>query len=852
MLDIYPQNVTFKEAFTKLDTTRMSTKILYDMVIPKDSFVKFTGINDSACAVADRWKYMYAWLQFAHLKACNMPDLQTISGIISADIAQNKIPFGLINLKCNLIKTNAFADNLLSYHDDYFWDGSNQSETPYTEGRSFIASTLTENVKSLSPSFFLDESLFFTETDEQIQTLSIDFDDGNGYVTLYPDDEYAVEYSSYGEKIIKIEAHSNNNVYFCKTTINIEPTPPSYVPSNSIIPVSATYQDTTYYGSYKIWYGCNNNGTLKKPLIFVEGFDPLNVNRLDDSTLYNIANQDSLIEKLNSKGYDVIMLDFASGGAKIQANAMVLRELINIINQQKTEPNELVIVGASMGGLVARYALAYMEHNNENHQTRLYVSFDTPHQGAYFPLSSQYLIKQLDEIHFYLWLLGIPLWYDIQVQRYKIDCDAAKQMLVYHYSATDNNKAYPHQLRLDFQNELNSLTTTGYPQQCRKIAISEGSGNGTIQDGHEIEKPYIDINTLVNQYKITLKMDPLPNNELDTILKLNINIIYKNSITKFSSLDNINIVVDNTKPYDSAPGGNYSIIKPLIDGLNSALGLGLNYEGKECFVPTMSALDINSSNILTYDIRSNITNHNDAAEIIDHNITTFDAIYAEGKNNQHINDGITEKMATWLISQIDKNFVYIQNAQYSAKVIQYEANQSLFAGSNVTSGTQGDVIIKDNSNVTFAAGESVVLSSGFSVKAGSSFHAYIKDYSCQVASQMNMMVKSSLHKNSNITINESNNKLTNNPSPPIAELKQDRIKVTPNPTDGEFNISIDQPDCQNVTIQLFNIMGSLVYSDIADVGLVKRIYINKQPKGIYLLKIINTNGQIMTKKIIKK
>jgi len=276
LLNIYSQTVTYKEAFSKLDTTRMSTKILYDLVVPKDSFVEFTGSNDTAYAVADKWKYMYAWLQFAHVKACNMPDLQTVSGIISADIAQNKIPIGVINLKYNLIKSNAFADNLLSYHDDYFWDGSNLSETPYTQNRSFMASVLIDTLKSLSQTFVLDENLFFTETGEQIQTLSIDFDDGNGYVTLYPGDEYGVEYSSYGEKIIKIEVHSNNNVYFCKTTIDVEPAPPLYVPSNSIKYVRATYQGETYSGKYDISYGCNNNGQLKKPVIFVEGFDPLN------------------------------------------------------------------------------------------------------------------------------------------------------------------------------------------------------------------------------------------------------------------------------------------------------------------------------------------------------------------------------------------------------------------------------------------------------------------------------------------------------------------------------------------------------------------------------------------------
>jgi hypothetical protein len=47
-------------------------------------------------------------------------------------------------------------------------------------------------------------------------------------------------------------------------------------------------------------------------------------------------------------------------------------------------------------------------------------------------------------------------------------------------------------------------------------------------------------------------------------------------------------------------------------------------------------------------------------------------------------------------------------------------------------------------------------------------------------------------------------------------------------------------------------MGSLVYNDNAGIGQIKKIHINNQPVGIYLLKITDDNGQITTRKIIKK
>jgi hypothetical protein len=837
----------------------MSTRILYDLVIPKDSFDEFTGLNDTACATVNKWELMYAWLQFAHLKACNMPNLQAVSGIISNHIAQSKVPIGVINLKYNLIKEYAFEENLLDYYDEYFWDGSNLSELPYTEGRNFMASVLINKVQSLSHTFILDENLFFTETGEQIQYLNIDFDDGNGDVMLYPNDEYNVTYSSYGEKIIRVEAHFVNGVYSCKTNLDVEPQPPSQTPSSSILHVDTTYLGQPYSGNYKIYYGCNNGEQIKKPLIFVEGFDPLNTNRIDNpdtiSDLYHIANQNRLVGQLRNRGYDVIILDFANGGAKIQANAMVLMALINTINQQITTSNELVIVGASMGGLVARYALAYMEQHNKDHKTRLYVSFDTPQQGAYYPLSAQYLLHQLDISSFFFWLYGINIKYGNLPDL--MECDAAKQMLVYHYSATNNLKANPHQLRLDFISDLNALSTTGYPQHCRKIAVSEGSGNG--EGGlNVVENPYVDVNTLTDSYKVILKMTPLPDHVSEMIFNVDLGVRVKiwffYVIFKLvPPLDNISVTVDNTKPYDSAPGGYYPVMKDVIKGLSDALELGLaDYPGTECFIPTMSALDIKSSESLTYDIRDNITYHENAAEITDHNITPFDAIYVEGTNHQHINAGVTSYMVDWLIGQIDPDNLYLQNTVYSSKSVQYEANKTIFAGSNVTGGTQGDVIINDNSNITFAAGESIVLGPGFSVEAGSTFHAYIKDFYCAPANQMNM-VSPPWNNNNPDTKQNVNNKLqVDPPSFDTKILKSNEIRISPNPSDGEFDVCIDRTDLQEAKIQLYDMLGSLVYNDNLCIGQTKKISINRQPAGIYLLKIINDKGQITTEKIMKK
>ena len=48
-----------------------------------------------------------------------------------------------------------------------------------------------------------------------------------------------------------------------------------------------------------------------------------------------------------------------------------------------------------MGGLVSRYALAWMEKQGEDHGTRTYLSIDAPHRGTYTSLGVQWFVHAL-------------------------------------------------------------------------------------------------------------------------------------------------------------------------------------------------------------------------------------------------------------------------------------------------------------------------------------------------------------------------------------------------------------------------------------------------------------------------
>ncbi|MFB1019149.1 MAG: hypothetical protein QMC37_02790, partial [Flavobacteriales bacterium] len=77
-----------------------------------------------------------------------------------------------------------------------------------------------------------------------------------------------------------------------------------------------------------------------------------------------------------------MFVDFQNGTQSIERKSGLVQKTIELCNTHKTGDKSLVVVGASMGGVVARHALCSMEQNSEEHCTRLYVSIDSPHRGA--------------------------------------------------------------------------------------------------------------------------------------------------------------------------------------------------------------------------------------------------------------------------------------------------------------------------------------------------------------------------------------------------------------------------------------------------------------------------------------
>lgn len=310
-------------------------------------------------------------------------------------------------------------------------------------------------------------------------------------------------------------------------------------------------EPAAYYGKFDrtVFYHTDNGNTQKKilkPIIIIDGFDPGDTRKttdcdcemdtseggcfekysknnggvfnatehesIEDNMYYENAPNDrkNLIDVLRGIGYDVIILNIpnystsAEGSTvenkKIDGGADYVerngRALASYLKSTKStllangSNQDIVIMGPSMGGLISRYALAYMEKQfattgdvTWKHNTRLWVSFDSPHLGANIPVGAQANI----------WFFGEKLHNDSAKDKFdnQLNSIAGKQMLINQFSntlatmsgntGTSSNAPFFTQ----FQSNLNSngiAGSNGFPissSTFRKIAIVNGSLNGT-------------------------------------------------------------------------------------------------------------------------------------------------------------------------------------------------------------------------------------------------------------------------------------------------------------------------------------------------------------------------------------
>jgi pimeloyl-ACP methyl ester carboxylesterase len=599
---------------SQVDESVVPTGILYDRIMPLSRIDQHDGSKTSRPLDTAHWKQIAFEMSRASLGKPHWPGVQSLLERLRDPIREGIVPVSFLNFKYNRIRPGALADGSLVI------DGARlivRGHDAFIESRVFAVAALKHYThRGEQVVFMLDEGLFLTNDSTMPKRLEIDFDDGRGFRAAAFGENATVHYASPGRKLIRVSVLFEDETslvggFHFRVAHLQTPTP------HDTLSITATIPYGGEFGSGEAYvYLSDSHLSLTNPVVVIEGFDLDNSLNWDE--LYHLLNRENLLETLRGEGFDAVVLNFTEATEYIQKNGLVVIELLQQVQDAIDPQVQFVVIGASMGGLVARFALLYMEKGFIDHRVRTLISFDSPQNGANIPLGLQYWLKffsgQSAEAAFLL---------------SRLDTRAARQMLVYHHTDPPGTTGESDLLRAFM---LNDFATLGqYPANPRKVAMANGSGHQAGQ-GFSAGDQIIDYEYGSFLVDITGNVWAVPNGTGQDIFDGLIDIILLPKVE-------ITVTVSGTLPYDNAPGGSRASMAEM-DSTQAPYGDIVALYGSHCFVPTISALALDTPDLF-YDIAgdSNILA-----------LTPFDAVYYPAENQEHI--AITPENAGWLLMEI--------------------------------------------------------------------------------------------------------------------------------------------------------------------------------------------------------
>jgi pimeloyl-ACP methyl ester carboxylesterase len=604
------------QRYGSVEQSPISTGILYDLALPLLGIDRFNGTETSAMIRLNQWLQVGHELGRATIGEPLLPSHKVFREIGRESARDNMYPIAILNFRYQRVRKDADVNKVLQFDGKHF---TSVDKNAFEEKRVFAVTALQDRTYHGSEVRFRLEtgSLYFSNDPATVRTLEIDFDDGQGLRRVDLKGDILIRYGSTGRKTIRVRALQSDGVIlqgsfeFDVRTLDA-PAPTETWQVQATIPYMGVYASGEAY-----IYLSDQHATLTKPAILAEGFDLDNSLNWDE--LYELLNQENLLETLRAIGYDAVVLNYTESTTYIQANAFLVVELIQEVNQTAGVESTSVLVGTSMGGLTTRYALDYMEANNLPHHVRIFITFDAPHAGADIPLGIQYWMDFFaDESA------------DAEMMRDALNSPAARQLLLAHFTDPASSVPSSDPMRATFMAELAQLGN--YPSQPRNVAVANGSG--TMQGSgfnpgdqlilYEYQSFLVDIT-----------------GDVWALSNVQPQLIFDGVIDRIWPLpdDFLSVTVQPTWPWDNAPGGLTSSMQ-VMDSTEVPYGDVIALYDNHCFIPTISSLDLNVTDPF-YDIAGD-------PDLYAH--TPFDSLYFPVENQFHVE--ITPENYEWFLQEI--------------------------------------------------------------------------------------------------------------------------------------------------------------------------------------------------------
>jgi len=599
--------------------------------------------------------------------------------------------------------------------------------------------------------------------------------DNNGLTTVYSGSSrysYVVPINNtpslyslpIGHHTMKVEFSDYNSTYFREYDL--------YVVAKS----SKLFKDN-YCNTMRVWEGTDPNNEV--PILLSEGFDAYNTK---PEQYYREAGDD-LINCLQNKGFKIYVLNYRFNSQSIKNNAAVYSaalKYISSINNNKP----VIAAGISMGGIIARYALANAEDIGDILPASTLLTLDSPHQGAVISSGLQNF-RKINTHEAYA--------------EYASNNPAAMELLTYNsYDPTGTNHNGVH---TNFFYDLNHLNGDGYPHSTKNIAVSFSNTTPNPISGKWLHVHVTGLlNTQDHDEYITSEEQVagslLPEIDIDPYVAMGWE-WWECALLWAVRLNNI-----TPPPYI------------IITQYQKPQG--------PTFIPHNSSLDIDANGVSKFHPNIIVP-----SQTYHHNEVPYEII---------------EPLVNMLLSEN----VYVQNKTINSNK-NYISGKYLYAGNNVTSNIPtGNVIIIPNTNVSFKAKDQIILKDGFKVQSGAYFNAKIEPYFyCDYVQSYQSRANPQNNDDSLIYNNYELSKLenfgntdscTNNKFESL--LGERKITVYPNPTTGELRIDITNfnPESKG-TITITDMVGKLI-TEIKNISSSNLVNLSNTARGSYVLKLI--------------
>ena len=689
-----------------LDRSRVTTGILYDRVLPLALLPSFgQGTQPDTASVG----YLrQAYLELRNAAYAPTPVFFPLTQAQLREkgrrfLARDSVALAVLDYQFNYLDTLAVYDNLLLEANRLYYQVASAPRSPYLTGTVTVAAALADTIRA-SSSFYLPTDLLLGNRPRRVSSLLVDFGDGAGPVACGPGQRRTVQYPAGGRKILSYTIFfTDGSQRLCRSSLYVRP----YVAYRASQPlplenITAQESFSGYDGSAALFgagevrvvlhntqsqaeYAANSSTyKLRKPLIILDGFDPQDGSGIkdlrDEAGFYRLLEKAGILSAADQLERDVILLNFPNsprrkldgtmtadnvdGGTDyVERNALVLVALINQLKPRLASSGEkFAIIGPSMGGLVSRYALAYMEKRQYaltstgqpaspqwDHNTALWISLDAPHQGANIPIGLQEFLRYFQN-------------FDQDAEEKfntRLNTTAARQLLVHHHSGGAYTVVGAPGYRDRFMLALRDNGrpgSLGYPELLRRVAISNGRLDGGLQTGASCGIA-LQMDKRVGIFKISVfkpqffyrsvkrgtvaigDIEFSPSNSSCYVFKGQIDGRIKLLTWNWHGpIQRFTLAQSTTSSYDLAPGG-WDDTQRQISANGSRNTIYKNVVPNSCFIPTISALGFQYRTMNSYQTTASLPNS--ASVLTGRDLrcsdeTPFDSYFGAATNIQHV------------------------------------------------------------------------------------------------------------------------------------------------------------------------------------------------------------------------